>query len=302
MKIIVTGGNGFIGSHLTEYLISLGHDVSALDIKFDSNTKDLECEKIQADISKDVSILEKLKNSDCVIHLAAISRVDDCQDNPTRCFEVNVKGVLNIIEAIKNSDVKLIFSSSREVYGEPEKVPVKEPDTKNPLTVYGASKLSGEQLIRTYKKLYGLNYITLRLANVFGSTRDLPQRVIPRFIESATKNSPLTINGGNQVIDFTFVDDVIEGIANVIKKIDSDEVEIFGEDFNLASGKGTSVKNLAMIIKELFNSNSKLTFLEERNYDVKNFIGDCSKAKSALLFEPKHSLLEGLKIYKERFH
>jgi len=299
MKILVTGGNGFVGSHLCESLLTEGFEVTSLDVKFDSNSDSFDCKKVRLDISNGPSLRDEIKNHDLVIHLAAISRVDDAQSDPERCFNVNVIGVLKIVEAIKNSNVKLIFSSSREVYGEPEKVPVKESDPKNPLTVYGTSKLSAEQLLRTYRKLYGLDYVTLRLANVFGSPKDLPQRVIPSFIEQATKGSPFNINGGNQVIDFTFIDDVVQGIKNVVKKIEVNEKDCFGKEYNFASASGISVKELAKLIKKIFNSNSELIFNEERTYDVQNFIGDYTKAKLAFSFEPKHSLSEGLEKYKK---
>ena len=299
MKILVTGSNGFIGSHLCEQLIKSGYDVTSLDIKFDSNTENLNCEKKIVDITTNDSV-DEIRNSDLVIHLAAISRVDDAQADPIRCFNTNVIGVLKIIEAVKNSKTKLIFSSSREVYGEPKKVPVKESDQKNPLTVYGSSKLAAEQLLKTYRKLYGLNYVTLRLTNVYGSHRDLPQRVIPRFIDSTRKNSPFTINGGTQIIDFTFIDDVTDGITKLVEKISKNGLEFMGEDYNFSTGQGTSVADLAKLIKKIFNSNSELSYRKERDYDVQNFVGDYSKAKSAFSFDPIHSLQEGLEAYKKR--
>lgn len=299
MKILVTGGNGFIGSHLCESLINSGFDVKSLDKKFDSNSDFYNCEKIVADIATSNVLVDILKNVDLVVHLAAVSRVDDAQANPIKCYNTNVVGFLKIIEGIKNSKTKIIFGSSREVYGEPKKLPVKENDVKNPITVYGSSKLAGEELLKIYRKIYGLDYVILRFANVFGSPRDIPQRVIPRFIDLSLKQKPLTINGGNQVIDFTFIDDVVEGITEVVKRISSNGKEFFGEDYNLSSGKGTSVKDLSKIIKKIFNSNSELIFNEERKYDVQNFIGDYTKAKLAFSFEPKYSLSEGLEKYKK---
>ena len=300
MKILVTGGNGFIGSHLCESLINSGYDVKSLDLKFHSNSKYYNCEKIVADIVTSDILKNVIKNTDLVIHLAAVSRVDDAQRNPIKCYNSNVLGVLKILEALKKTKAKLIFGSSREVYGESKKLPVREDYDKNPITIYGSSKLAGEELLKIYKKIYGLDYIILRFANVFGSPRDIPQRVIPRFINLALQQEPLTINGGKQVIDFTFIDDVVEGIMKIVKRISTNEKDLFGNDYNLASGKGTSINDLSKIIKKIFNSNSKLIFNIERKYDVQNFIGDYSKAKSTFSYEPKHSLEEGLKIYKKR--
>jgi len=299
MKILVTGGNGFIGSHLCEDLVNSGYSVTCLDINFDSNTKNLDCEKVIGDIT-DNSIVERIKNYDMIIHLAAISRVDPAQKDPIKCYNVNVLAVVKIIEALKNSKTKFIFGSSREVYGEPKSFPVLETDEKNPLTIYGSSKLASEQLLRTYRKLYDLNYLALRFSNVFGSPRDLPQRVIPTFIDSAINGSSLTINGGNQVIDFTFIDDVVDGISKVVKKMLSDQLDFIGQEYNFASGIGTTVIDLAKKIKKIFDSNSELKINEQRNYDVQKFIGDYNKAREIFSFEPKHSLDEGLVKYQKR--
>ena len=299
LKILVTGGNGFIGSHLCEELLSEGYDTSILDIKFNENTNGVNCKKIQCDITNYKSLKEKIKDFDLIIHLAAISRIDDAESNPIRCYDVNVKGILHILEIIKNSKTKLIFISSREVYGEPKIFPVKEINEKNPLTVYGSSKLAAEQLLKVYEKLYSVKHVTLRLANIYGSQRDLPQRVIPKFIEMCKNNLPLTINGGNQVIDFTFIDDVIDGIIKLIKKIEGNS-EIAGKDYNFASGVGTSITDLAHIIKEIFQSKSDLIFYEQRNCDVQKYVGEFSKANKELGFLPKNTLKEGLLHYKKR--
>jgi len=300
MKVLVTGGNGFIGSHLCELLIEKDHEVTSLDINFDSKSKFLNCEKLTLDITKKDSLEKKIKDFDIIIHLAAVSRVDPAQGNLIKCYNVNVMGVLNIIEIIRNSKTKLIFASSREVYGEPDTIPVIESQPKKPITVYGSSKLAAEQILNIYRKLYDFNHIILRFANVYGSPRDLPQRVIPRFIDLALKGNPLTIIGGNQLIDFTFIDDLVDGISKVVDKISSDGKKIMGEDYNFASGVGTKVIEVAELIKEIFNSNSELTYNQERKYDVQNFIGDFSKAKSVFSYHPKHSLKEGLLKYKTR--
>ena len=300
MKILVTGGNGFIGSHLCEALINSGHKVTIVDLKKNKNTDNINCPKFITDICEKEMITQLVQDKDLIIHLAAVSRVDDAQINPIRCYNTNVTGTLNILEAIRNSNTKIIFSSSREVYGESKEMPVRETAKKKPITIYGSSKLAGEELLNIYRKIYDLNFIILRFANVFGSPHDIPQRVIPRFINLSLKEEPLIINGGNQVIDFTFIDDVVEGITEVVKRISSNGKEFFGEDYNLSSGKGTSVKDLSKIIKKIFNSNSELIFNEERKYDVQNFIGDYTKAKLAFSFEPKYSLSEGLEKYKKR--
>ena len=153
-------------------------------------------------------------------------------------------------------------------------------------------------MLKVYEKLYSVKHVTLRLANIFGSERDLPQRVIPKFIDMCKNNMPLTINGGKQVIDFTFIDDVIDGIIKLIKKIDGNS-EISGKDYNFASGVGTSITDLAHMIKKIFQSKSKLIFYDQRNCDVQKYVGEFSKANKELGFYPKYSLNEGLSHYKK---
>jgi len=298
----VTGGDGFIGSHLADRLQDRGLDFALLDLKFGKNSAGLTCEKIRADVRDYQKISRLVRNRDAVVHLAAVSRVEWGQMDPVRCLQVNTIGTLNLIEAIrkKNPDALVVSASSREVYGEPSRFPVRETDSKHPISVYGSSKLAAENLVRSYGRTYGLKHVILRFSNVYGSPRDLPQRVIPNFMNRAVKNKPLEVYGGNQVLDFTFIDDVADGIISTLSKALADNTKVLNDDFNFTSNRGTSVLRLASLIGKVCGSESRIVKKNARSFDVSKFIGDFTKARSRAGYQPSHSLEDGLKIYRDR--
>lgn len=302
MQVLVTGGNGFIGSHVTDALLKDGYQVSLLDIKYSSNTKEVNVEKIRADI-RDYDVLSKaVRHKDVILHLAAVSRVEWGQLEPRRCVEVNSFGTLTLLEAIarNNQNSILILGSSREVYGDPRILPVKEDSIKVPINVYAASKLMAENLTTSYYRSNGVNFIILRFSNVYGSPRDLPERVIPKFARFALNNESLPVYGGNQILDFTFIDDVVRCIKNVVKKALDHDPRVINEDFLFSSGQGTSIMQLAKLIKKVFNSKSKVIVCDGRSFDVSKFIGDSRKAEKRLDFEVRCDLGRGLTIYRNR--
>jgi nucleoside-diphosphate-sugar epimerase len=142
--------------------------------------------------------------------------------------------------------------------------------------------------------------VVLRFSNVYGSERDIPERVVPRFMREALQTRPLTLNGGDQVLDFTFIDDVVAGIVRTVDKVSEDPDTINGEDFNFASGAGFPIRDLAKLVREISGANVGIAVQPARRHDVQRFYGDYSKANRILGFEPKHVLREGLRIYKER--
>ncbi|MBI5060812.1 MAG: GDP-mannose 4,6-dehydratase [Candidatus Aenigmarchaeota archaeon] len=288
-NILITGGNGLIGSHLAEKLTE--HNVTLFDIAFGKNTEHLKCKKITGDIKKFSDVKAAAHNQDYVVHLAAVSRVAWGQEDPLKCIETNVMGTSNVLEAIRATGAYFFLGSSREVYGEPQYFPVDEKHPKNPISLYGVTKSTGENLALSYHKHFGARTIIFRFSNVYGSKRDLPQRVIPKFVNLALKNQDIILYGGDQILDFTFIDDVVGGIRLALKKAD----KIVGEDFHFVNGKGTSVKELAELIVLLSGSKSRIVPEAPKNFDVKKFIGDTSKAKRMLGYEPTTGLKEGLK-------
>ena len=301
LRILITGGGGFIGSHLAERLLLMGHEVRLMDIEFGRNPLKQEFLKIDGDICELRSWNQASANVDLLFHAAAVSRVEWGETDPERCLRTNILGSMNAIKwTVKNGDAHFIFASSREVYGEPSSLPVAEDHPKRPISVYGVSKLTTEQLLSHYANAKGLRYTVTRFSNVYGSERDLHERVIPRFTENALMSEPLTLNGGNQVLDFTFIDDLMDGLTSLIAHIEDKDDSVLNTDIHFASGVGTSVKELAHAVKRATHSNSRIVTLQEREYDVTKFVGDISKAKRLLAYSPRVTLEEGLSKYVGR--
>lgn len=299
MKILITGGNGFIGSHLADKLIEMGHDVTLFDLVFNKNTEHMNCEKVKGDLKNFDDVFKVVKGKDAIFHFGAVSRVIWGQQDPYKCFQTNVGGTLNVLESIKKSGNKatLFLASSREVYGDPKSVPVTESFPKNPKSFYGVSKFVGEKLSQSYLKYFGVKSIIFRFSNVYGTERDQLDRVTPKFIINALNNKPLVLNGGKQTFDFTYIDDTINGILSAFKKAD----EIIGEDFHFVTGQGTSVEELAKKIVKLCKSNSSILTEPEKSFDVGLFIGNCDKTSKLLGYKPKTDLDTGLKKTIELF-
>lgn len=301
MKILITGGNGLIGSHFAEALLGCGHEVTLLDVNFGMNTQQIDSPKIKGDIRSSLTLDQIDFTPDVIFHGAAVSRVEWGEADPKKCLEVNVIGGINIIVWALSRQPKphFIFASSREVYGEPASLPVIESHPKNPVSVYGSSKLAIEQIVEHYGRVSDLSYTIARFSNVYGSTRDLPERVIPRFVNNALHGKPLIVNGGSQILDFTYVHDVISGLVSLISHLEHNDLSVKNTDFNFATGVGCSVLDLAIKIKSLASYELEIQKIGAREYDVRKFIGDFGKSKRILGYKPKVSLEQGLKRYVE---
>jgi len=294
MKVLITGGNGFIGSHLGEQLLSRGHTVSILDREFGPNTQNLECEKVVGDIRDPEIVASVVKGKDAVFHLAAVSRVVWGQDDPLTCWHTNVQGTVNVLEACRRSKPEpcIFYASSREVYGEPRDFPVAESHPKNPKSTYGMSKLCAENACLSYWRNYKLRTIILRFSNVYGSWRDQLDRVTPNFALRALRGEDLVVQGGDQTLDFTFIDDVVAGILRTHERATNGDM--WGEDFHFVRGQGVSVRELAKVILRVFHSDSRIKISPGRDYDVMRFVGDPFKASRVLGFVCATSLEDGV--------
>ena len=302
-NVLITGGNGFIGSHLGEKLVADGDSVTLFDLHFTRNSQGLPCERVHGDVREYQAIKQAIEGKDAVFHFAAVSRVAWGQEDPFNCWLTNQLGTLNVLEACRkaSSHPVLFYASSREVYGEPLRFPVREDHPKNPKSVYGVTKLCAENTCRSYLAGNGaepVRQIILRFSNVYGSERDLPERVIPKFMAQAVRGEDILLYGGEQVLDFTFIDDTISGI---VKAYDAGlQGRALGEDFHFVTGNGCSVSELATIIIGLVGSSSKVIPVQSNGFEVRRFIGDPGKAHAMLGYEPKVRLQEGLKILRER--
>ncbi len=290
-RILVTGGTGFIGSHLVEELVKEGYDIVVVDNLSRGKIENLNSvikgvKLIQGDITNLDLINDIVRKVDVVYHLAALSRVIPSIQNPELCFKSNVVGTEIIARLCAKYKKKLIFSSSREVYGDAEYIPVDEKHPLNPKNPYGASKVAGEKIIEAYSKSYGLDYVILRLGNVYGE-RDF-ERVIPLFIDKCLKGDDLVVYGGNQILDFVYISDVIDTLLKAA------DMSNDNDKFNVGSGVGVKIIDLAKLIKGVINTNSKILIGNPRKGEVEEFIADISKIKKSLGWRPDVKLEEGL--------
>ncbi|ADT84062.1 SDR family oxidoreductase [Thermococcus barophilus] len=290
--IVVTGGAGFIGSHIAEEL-SEDNEVVVIDNLYSGKVENVpeNVKFIQADIRDYESIAEIISQADYVFHEAALVSVVESVEKPILTEEINVLGTLNILKALSEGHGKLIFASSAAVYGDNQNLPLKEDEKPKPLSPYGVTKVSGEYYCRVFYELYGVPTVTLRYFNVFGERQGYNQYagVISIFINRALKNEPLIIFGdGKQTRDFIYVKDVVK--ANILV---AEKEKANGEVFNVARGERTTILELAMKIIDATNSSSSIIFDKPRPGDIKHSQADISKIKK-LGFKPDYSLKEGL--------
>ena len=305
-RVLITGGNGLIGSHLAEKLEDAGDSVALLDLKFTSNTQSLNCEKLHGDIRDYPTVRKAVDGKDGVFHFGAVSRVAWGQEDPFNCWLTNQMGTLNVLEACRKADSRpvLLEASSREVYGEPLYLPVNEDHPKNPKSVYGVTKLSAERACLSYSDESNLarpvNCVIMRFSNVYGSERDLPERVVPKFMNKALRGEDLALYGGEQILDFTFIDDTVSGIMKAYSASLKSDAGIFGEAFHFVTGRGVSVSELARMIIDIVGSGSKIIHEPSNSFEVRKFIGDPSKAEKILGYKPTVNLEHGLRVLMDR--
>jgi len=295
MKFVVTGGAGFIGSHLAKFLIKNNHQVVIIDnlirgtLNNISEIKDnVEFHKV--DISNYNEIDSVVDSADGIFHEAALASVPQSFKEPERYDEVNAIGSENIFKLAKKHNAKVVFASTSSVYGDQTKFPVNENAHTNPLNPYGQSKLEAEKFASKYAS-EGLKVIGLRYFNVFGIGQNPEYAgVIPKFMERISQHKPPTIEGdGNNIRSFTFVDDVVQ--ANIL----AFQSNVNHEFINIASEDMTSINELAKIMIEMSGLNLKPIYVEPRKGDIKKSNADISKAKQLLKWNTKITLEEGLK-------
>lgn len=305
-KFLVTGGAGFIGSHIVEALVRKNHFVRVLDNFSSGSKRNLEgvikkIELITADIRSPEACIKATGGIDFVLHQAALRSVPKSINNPQEYNAVNINGTLNMLEAALKNKVKgFVFASSSSVYGDINEFPEKENFMPLPISPYALTKLTGEHYCRFFSCHYGLPTVSLRYFNVFGPRQSLDDEysvVIPKFITCLLKNKPPPIYGtGKQSRDFTYVDNVVQANTLAVKK-----TKLRGEVFNIASGKDYSILDLAKILNKIVEKNIKPIFLNPRPGDVFRTLSDLSKAKKVLRFRPKIDFLKGLNLTVEYF-
>jgi len=286
MRIFVTGGAGFIGTHLCKKLALL-HKVTVYDNFSNSNKENFpvmeNVKLIVGDILDNSKLLDSMKNHDIVIHLAAKTNVVDSIKNPDNTFQTNVHGSQNVLDSCKSNHIsKIIVSSTAAVYQNSDNS-VDEASPIEPLSPYGQSKLDMEKITIQSK----INYSILRLFNVYGTGQTTG--VIANFKKNILENKPLTIFGdGHAIRDFIHIDDVIDGIILSMKSTSG--------IYNIASGTGTSINNLAKLLIHLFEKNSEIIYKSVRTGEIIRSIANITKSQQELGFYTKISLNSGLSI------
>jgi UDP-glucose 4-epimerase len=300
MKVIVTGGCGFIGSNLTEELIKEHYvvvidDLSTGRIENIQNLQNNEnFEFVEGSIT-DLNLVKQIfEGADCIFHQAAIPSVQRSVENPIATNEANIKGTLNVLIAARDCGVKkVVYASSSSVYGDTPELPKREDMKPNPLSPYAVSKLTGEYYCKVFSDIYGIKTICLRYFNVYGPKQDPTSEyaaVIPRFINRVLNNQPPVIYGdGDQTRDFTFVGDVVK--ANILAM----EKNVEGV-FNIACGRRISINELANKIMEIMSVKLNPVYDKPRPGDVRHSLADISLARQKLGYVPEYNLEKGLEV------
>jgi len=303
-RVLITGAEGFIGSHLTETLLDKGANVSVFIRGSSQNTfrksrlgnlngvQDKISTIIKGNIgSEDSKSQIKENGPEVIFHLAAEAYVPFSFDHPLETLKTNLIGTLNVLHAamdLKNVQ-QIVCTSSSEVYGTATKDKINELHPLNPTSPYAASKAAADRYCYSYWKTYGLPIAIIRPFNTYGPRHTYD--VIPKFIQLALKNEPLTIYGdGKQSRDFTYVSDTVEGFILM-----GSRKEAVGNAVNFGNGKDYSINETAKLIKELSGSKSEIVYEKERKAEVNRLICDYGLAKKLFGWQPKISLEEGLK-------
>jgi UDP-glucose 4-epimerase len=298
-KALVTGGAGFIGSHICEALVEKGYHLTIVDNLSSGSLQNIsyvlkhpEVQFVQASITDLPSIKAHFKGVDFVFHQAAIASVPRSVDDPAASNETNITGTLNVLLAARDSGVrKVIYASSSAVYGDEPSLPKREDMLPDPQSPYALTKLAGEYYCSIFAKVYGLPTVSLRYFNVYGPRQNPNSQyaaVIPKFIQSISEGkAPIIYGDGEQTRDFAYVVDVV---AANIRAAESDAEGIY----NIGCGKKISINDLsAIILRKMGPDRVKPEYREERSGDIKHSLADINKARS-FGYIPRYSLEKGI--------
>ena len=302
-RVVVTGAAGFIGSNLTDRLLELGSEVIGIDNLFNGRLENLNealthknFEFHKGDIRDLNFLLDIFKDVDIVYHQAAFTSVPQSVKMPFNCNDVNVNGVLNVLNAARKTGVeKVIFASSSSVYGDTPTLPKREDMPRIPISPYGVAKLACESYMQVYHHVYGLKTVSLRYFNVYGPRqRDSPYSgVIAIWLGRIIRNEDLIIFGdGTNSRDFTYIKDVVK--ANLLAA----QKDVSGEIINIGANSPITLTELAKLMLTLTNREDlKITYTDPRPGDILHSYADISKAKKLLGFEPEYDQEKGLRDY-----
>lgn len=281
-KILISGHSGFVGTNLLNFLDE--YDLTGIS---NVNIKSSKIPQIKKDIrfitSEDVP-----RNLDCIIHLAAMTDVKLCQDNPKLCYEINVLGTQNLLEIARTQKIKFIFLSTSHVYGDSSKQKISESDPKNPTSIYSTSKLAGELLCESYSKSYGLDISIIRLFSVYGPNEP-SYKVTSEMISQLLNKKIVRLGNLSPKRDFIYIQDAVLAIKIILEKSRG------FNSYNIGSEKSHSIMDLYNILKKITSSSTPIKSIKSnsRKYDAKDIISNSSKIKK-LGWKPKITLEEGM--------
>ena len=296
---LVTGGAGFIGSHLTEELTRRGHTVRVADNLVTGKRRNLDhipgVEFLEGDLADAAFAGRAVRGMDCVLHQAAIPSVPRSVSDPVTSNRANIDASLNVLVAARDAGVRrVVYAGSSSAYGNTETLPKREDMAPQPLSPYALQKLVAEQYCQMFTRLYGLETVTIRYFNVFGPRQDPGSPysgVISLFSTALLEGRRPTIYGdGEQTRDFTYVSNVVDGVLRAC-----DAPGVAGEVFNVATGGRISLNQLLDVMNRIVGTNLRPIYEEARSGDVKDSQADISKARRLLGYEPIETLEEGLR-------
>jgi UDP-glucose 4-epimerase len=306
MRVLVTGGGGFIGSNLVRALVERGDDVRVLDNFSTGNRANL------ADLADDVEVAEgelrsyervhaATRGIEVVFHQGALPSVPRSVQDPLTTSAVNVEGTLNVLLASRDEGVRrVVFASSSSVYGNSDELPRVETQHLDPISPYGVSKLAAERYCVSFARVYPIETVALRYFNVFGPHQDPTSQyaaVVPRFVTAIAEERPVDVYGdGRQQRDFTFVSNIVE--ANLLA---AEAEGVSGRVVNVATGRGTSVNELADTVAAVLGKEVEREFHPQRAGDVRDSWADVDRARELLGWQPRIDLEEGLRIVADIF-
>ncbi|HOL95929.1 MAG TPA: NAD-dependent epimerase/dehydratase family protein [bacterium] len=298
LNVLITGSSGQIGTNLALRLLNEGHGVLGVDIRPNTWTNEIPTRLVDLTTDCVGRLLELIRGFgiQLLVHLAAHAKVFELVREPSRALE-NVNMTFKTAESARLAQIPIIFGSSREVYGDIHRHVTDEScaDFVVAESPYSASKIAGEAFIYSYAQCYGLPYIVFRFSNVYGRyDNDLErmERVTPLFIKRISQGLPIVIHGREKILDFTYIDDCVDGICLGIEKLLANEVR--NQTINLACGEGNSLEQLARLIGQHTGREPIITFTPSQPGEVTRYIADITKARKLLGYNPRTSLEEGI--------
>jgi UDP-glucose 4-epimerase len=294
MKVLLTGSSGQIGTNLGLALLARGDKVLGIDVR--ANTWTDKIETVRLDLAKASPTDLPAGKFDVVVHLAAHAKVFELVEQPHRAME-NIQMAFTVLDYCRRHKTPIVFASSREVYGDILHHVTHEDlaDFVVAESPYSASKIAGEALIYSYSECYGLPYLVFRFSNVYGrydSDAERMERVIPLFIARIARNEPITVYGKEKVLDFTYVDDCVDGVIKGIDALTAGKVT--QETINLAFGQGWTLVDLVNLISLGLGKKPKVTYEPARPGEVMRYVADIGKARRLLGYQPQTPLSGGI--------